>query len=107
MAFNLQIEMVKSAESGLEVRVAGELDQLTVKELRDQLAGNEAEKASLLIFNLEKLEFMASAGLSIFVFYHDLFKTNARGQQMKIINCSQLVKRVFQLTKMDSVLSVS
>jgi anti-anti-sigma factor len=107
MAFNLQIEIVESTDSGLEVKLTGELDQLTVKDLRDQLNEKGAEKASLLVFNLEKLEFMASAGLSVFVFYHELFKANATGQEMKIVNCPQLVKRVFQLTKMDSILSVA
>ena len=107
MSFNFKIEVIDSLEPGLVVKLTGELDQLTVASLKDKLVEIAAEKCSQLIFDLGELEFMASAGLSIFAYYHDLYRSNGSGQLMKIINCPDAVMRVFKLTKMDEILTIS
>lgn len=106
-SYSLQVEQIDSIEPGITVKLKGELDQLTVRELRNKLKEMAAEKAPLLIFDLEELEFMASAGLSVFAYYHELFQTNGVGQQLKIINCQAGVMRIFKMTRMDDILCVS
>ncbi len=105
--YNLQIEIRDTAEQGLVVMLKGELDQLTVRDLREKLTEMSAEKTTELVFDMAELEFMASAGLSVFAHYYDLFKQNESGQQIKIINCHENVLKAFKLTKMDELLNVS
>ncbi|MFZ5950872.1 MAG: STAS domain-containing protein [Candidatus Rifleibacteriota bacterium] len=106
-SFNFSVMVVESKQPGLVVKLIGELDQLTVRELKSRLEELEAGKAPRLVFDLAELEFMASAGLSIFAFYHELFQKNCQGQTMKLINVSSGVMRVFKLTRMDEIISVS
>lgn len=106
MAFNLKVEVIESSSTGLTIKLRGELDQLTIKDVNEKLQEMNADKALFLTFDLGELEFMASAGLSIFAYYHDLYKNNAQGQQMKIINCQPAVMRIFKLTKMDEILTI-
>lgn len=106
-SFNLHIEVLGSAEQGIHLKLKGELDQLTVKDLQLKLDELAADKVPQLIFDLEKLEFMASAGLAIFACYYEIFETNGLGQTLKVINCPENVMRIFQITKMDKLLNVS
>ncbi|PKL48324.1 MAG: hypothetical protein CVV42_10130 [Candidatus Riflebacteria bacterium HGW-Riflebacteria-2] len=103
----LDISVSREGENKIVVKLFGELDQMSLKELRDDLSANRAEEASLLIFDLEEVDFIASAGLAIFAWYADCFKKRGLGQKLKIINCSEGVFRVFHLTMLDEVIDVS
>lgn len=107
IGYNLQIDVLDSTEPGIVVKLKGELDQLTVRDLKTRLNELSAEHAAQLIFDLKDLEFMASAGLSVFAYFHELFEKNKKGQKVKIIGCPENVRRVFSLTKMDQILNVS
>lgn len=102
------LEIIVSDESPGEmtVKLKGEVDQLTIKNLKKSLDEHKADEASLLIFDLDEVEFMASAGLAIFAYYQDLFNKRAMGQKLKIINCTQGVYRVFHLTMLDEMIEV-
>ena len=106
-SFNLNVEVEKISETELLVKLRGELDQLSLNDLKEKLQEVSADNVRQLIFDLAELEFMASAGLAIFAFYHELFKKNASGQEMKIVKCSDAAMRVFKLTRMDQVLNIS
>lgn len=105
-SYNLQIEVIDTMEPGIFLKLTGELDQLSVRDLKEKLVELSAEKTPQLVFDLEGIEFMASAGLSVFAFYQEIFQKNGIGQQMKLINCSESVLRVFKITRMDEVISI-
>ncbi len=103
----LDISVTQEGESKIVVKLFGELDQLSLKDLKNELHARSAEETSLLIFDLEEVDFIASAGLAIFAWYADCFKKRGLGQKLKIINCSEGVFRVFHLTMLDEVIDVS
>jgi len=103
----LDISVTQEGENKIAVKLYGELDQMSLKDLRNELSARSAEEADLLIFDLEEVDFIASAGLAIFAWYADCFKKRGLGQKLKIINCSEGVFRVFHLTMLDEVIDVS
>ncbi|NLF97980.1 MAG: STAS domain-containing protein [Candidatus Riflebacteria bacterium] len=103
----LDISVTQEGESTILVKLYGELDQMSLKDLRNELSARSAEKVDLLIFDLEEVDFIASAGLAIFAWYADCFKKRGLGQKLKVINCSEGVFRVFHLTMLDEMIDVS
>ena len=103
----LDISVTQEGESRIVVKLFGELDQLSLKDLKTELHARSAEEVSLLIFDLEEVDFIASAGLAIFAWYADCFKKRGLGQKLKVINCSEGVFRVFHLTMLDEMIDVS
>jgi anti-anti-sigma factor len=106
---NNLLEIVLSDERPGEiiVKLKGEVDQLTVKNLKKILEENSAQNAMELVFDLDEVEFMASAGLAIFAYYQDLFNKKKSGQKLRVINCSPGVYRIFHLTMLTEMLEVS
>jgi len=102
----LDISVTQEGESKIVVKLYGELDQMSLKDLRNELSARSAEKVDLLIFDLEEVDFIASAGLAIFAWYADCFKKHGRGQKLKVINCSEGVFRVFHLTMLNEMIDV-
>lgn len=103
----LDISVTQEGESKIVVKLYGELDQMSLKDLKTELHTRSAEEVSLLIFDLEEVDFIASAGLAIFAWYADCFKKRGLGQKLKVINCSEGVFRVFHLTMLDEMIDVS
>ncbi|NCB38666.1 MAG: anti-sigma factor antagonist [Erysipelotrichia bacterium] len=91
----------------ITIQLKGEIDQLNTKTVKAELDKRSVQEAQLLIFDLEEVEFMASAGLAIFAYYQDLFNKSGQGQKLKVINCNQGVFRIFHLTRLDEMLDVS
>ena len=102
----LEVSVAREDPLELVVHLVGEIDQLSVKEIKKRLDQKKVEEAATLIFDLERVEFMASAGLAIFAYYLDLFKKRAEHQQLRVINCSEGVFRVFHLTMLDELMEV-
>lgn len=104
---SLKIEIIEAGEPGLFVKLSGELDQLTVQQLKEKLRDLAAEKADQLVFDLENIEFMASAGLAVFAAYYEIYQNNNSGQILKIIKCPENVRRIFDLTRTTEIFQVS
>ena len=106
---NNLLEIVVDAEKPglLVVKLKGEVDQLSVRNLKKILDEHQANDAAELIFDLDEVEFMASAGLAIFASYQDLFNKRKADQKLRVINCSPGVYRIFHLTMLTEMLEVS
>jgi len=102
----LDISVTQEGESKIVVKLFGELDQLSLKDLKTELHARSAEEVSLLIFDLEEVDFIASAGLAIFAYYKELFNKEKADQRLRVINCSPGVYRIFHLTMLDEMLEV-
>lgn len=107
MSSILDIYVSQDGNDTMTVKLIGELDQLSLKALKSEMEAKNAESMKLLIFDLEEVDFIASAGLAIFAWYADCFRKNGTGQKLKIINCSEGVFRVFHLTMLDEMIDVS
>ncbi|PKL41855.1 MAG: hypothetical protein CVV41_16955 [Candidatus Riflebacteria bacterium HGW-Riflebacteria-1] len=107
MSSILDIYVSQEDSETMTVKLIGELDQLSLKTLKQEMDVKNAEEMKLLIFDLEEVDFIASAGLTIFAWYADCFKKRGLGQKLKIINCSEGVFRVFHLTMLDEIMDVS
>lgn len=103
----LDIHVSQDGSDKMAVKLIGELDQISLRSLKQELASSGAETKQLLIFDLEEVDFIASAGLAIFVWYANIFKKRGFGQKLKVINCSEGVFRVFHLTMLNEMFEVS
>ncbi len=86
----------------LTIALGGRLDTTTAPELEKEL------KASLdgvtgLIFDLDGLEFISSAGLRVLLFAQK--KMNAQGE-MRVINASEPIMEIFEVTGFSDILTI-
>ena len=83
-------------ESGLEVLdLHGELDAHTASQLEDSLKKLIDSQKSSIIVNCSKLEYIASAGLGVFMAYIEDVREN--GGDIKLTNMTDKVYNVFDL----------
>ena len=83
-------------ESGLEVLdLHGELDAHTASQLEDSLKKLIDSQKSSIIVNCSQLEYIASAGLGVFMAYIEDVREN--GGDIKLTNMTDKVYNVFDL----------
>jgi anti-sigma B factor antagonist len=87
------------------VSVVGELDLASSPALEAELERVSANGASPIIVDLSQLEFMDSTGLSVLVRAHQRAEEN--GRRFGLINGSQQVQRLLNLTGVAERLSLS
>lgn len=85
----------------MTVSVAGRLDTKSTPELESELMGS-LEGITDLTFDLEKLEYVSSTGLRLFLLAQ---KTMSRQGEMRLIHVRQTVMDVFEVTGFDSILT--
>ncbi len=93
----------KLEDRKLTVLVEGRLDTLTAPELERELAG-ALEGVESLVFDMEKLLYISSAGLRVLV--SAVKKMNAQGGQMAVINANSDVKNIFEITGLTEILGM-
>ena len=89
-------------EKVLNVKVEGRLDTATAPELEAELA-EVIDEADELVFNLEGLEYMSSAGLRILLATQK--KMNLKGG-MKVINVNDVIMEIFEITGFSDILTI-
>jgi len=88
--------------SELKLALEGRLDTTTAPELEDCLIEN-LPGVEQLVFDLEKLEYVSSAGLRVLLFAQK--KMNVQGS-MKLINVNDAVMEVFDITGFADLLTI-
>ena len=89
-------------ETELTIGLEGRLDTLTAPELEEVL-GTALTGAETLVFDLEKLEYISSAGLRVLLRAQ---KVMANRGGMKIVNANETVMEVFTVTGFDTILTI-
>lgn len=89
-------------EKVLNVKVEGRLDTATAPALEEELA-EVLEDADELVFDLEGLEYMSSAGLRILLATQK--KMTLKGG-MKVINVNDVIKEIFDITGFSDILTI-
>ena len=89
-------------EKVLNVKVEGRLDTATAPALEEELA-ELMDEAEELVFDLEGLEYMSSAGLRILLATQ---KKMAQKGGMKVVNVNDVIKEIFDITGFSDILTI-
>jgi len=99
MPLEIQIQKSISGQDtgAVTVKLTGSLDTATAPELERQLAPAVAGAVKDVVFDLEKLKFISSAGLRIFSSTRKTLKE--RGGQASFIHMQPQIQEVFEIMK--------
>lgn len=97
----MKIEMNRN-ETELTVVLEGRLDTMTSPELEERLEP-EFEETEMLIFDLQKLEYISSAGLRVLL---SALKVMQEQGEMVIRNVNSVVMDVFEVTGFIDILNI-
>ena len=89
--------------SELTVVLSGSLDTMTVTELEKELKGS-LDGVNEIIFDLADLEYISSAGLRVLLKAQKYMNAHEGG--MKVLNPSELVMEVFNVTGFSDILTI-
>ena len=89
-------------EKVLNVKVEGRLDTATAPALEEELA-EVMDEAEELVFDLEGLEYMSSAGLRILLATQ---KKMALKGGMKVVNVNDVIKEILDITGFSDILTI-
>ena len=90
-------------DDNLVITLEGRLDSTNSQELMDTI-NNSLQGVTDLVIDLEKLEYMSSAGLRVML---SAQKTMNKQGSMTVRNASELVRSVFDITGMDSIINLA
>ena len=97
------LNIIKNANgNSLKIILEGRLDTTTAPQLEEQLGAN-LEGITDLKFDLEKLEYISSAGLRVLLSSQ---KTMNKQGTMVITNASAEVKEIFDVTGFSDILTI-
>lgn len=89
--------------SALTVALEGRLDTMTAPELEEKL--NAAlTGVTELTFDLEKLEYISSAGLRVLL---SAQKTMNRQGSMKVLHANEMILEIFEVTGFSDILTIA
>lgn len=94
----IKIEQIKEDDT-LICKLTGWLDPNTTPELEQAV---DLHGVKTLIFDMENVEYVFSAGLRIFLFFEKEMK--GKGGVMKLVKTSEFVKSIFELVGFDEIL---
>ena len=89
-------------ENTLTIAPEGRLDTMTAPELEAVLKA-ELDGVETLIFDLEKLDYISSAGLRVLL---SAQKTMNRQGSMKILHANEIIMEVFEVTGFTDILTI-
>lgn len=90
----MELKLINRGNEG-EVVINGRLDSRTAPEA-EKLLMQQTERFDTLILNMEKLEYISSAGLRIMRLLH--IAMNKKGGALELKNVNKMVMEVFEMT---------
>ena len=93
----LDIKIQKDVPGVITVKLGGSLDTATAPQLAEQLAPALATSTKDVVFDLEELRFISSAGLRVFASTRKMLKE--RGGQVSFIHMQPQIQEVFEIMK--------
>ena len=98
----MTITTVKDGKK-LEVIPEGRIVALTAPELERKLA-DELDDTEELVFNLENVEYLSTAGLRVFLAYSQ--EMEARSGSIRVVHVNEVIMRVLTLTGFQDFLNI-
>jgi anti-sigma B factor antagonist len=97
------LDINKIKENGkLQISLVGRLDTTTAPTLENELK-TELEDTKELLFDLEKLEYISSAGLRVLLGAQKIM--NKQGE-MRVAHVNDVVREVFEVTGFTDILTI-
>jgi len=91
----LNVTSEQKAQGIFVVTVAGSLDSNTYKSFEKKIDVLLSETTELIVFNLEFLTYLSSAGVRVFLKARKVLKNS--GGKVKFLNLQPQIKRVFEI----------
>ena len=92
----------KQNGTALEIALEGRLDTTTAPELEKELK-ESLNGVTALELNLEKLDYVSSAGLRVMLSAHKAMRSQGA---MKVTNVNEVVREVFDVTGFSDILDI-
>ena len=93
----------KYNDKELTIEVGNRIDTVTAPDFENEIM-DEMGKFDSLILDLEKLEYISSAGLSVLVLVQK--KLQPEGIPFVIINVNDTIKEIFSMSGFDKILTI-
>ena len=95
----------KAEGSKLTIVMEGRLDTTTAPELESYMSGilSGAEPVKELVIDMEKLEYVSSAGLRVLL---SLQKAMNKQGSMKVTNLNEIVNEIFEVTGFSDIFTI-
>ena len=95
---------IKKMRNGdeLTIALAGRLDTNTAPDLELELKGSIGDVKEL-VFDMEKLEYVSSAGLCVLLYAQKVMNRQGR---MRVCHVNELIREVFDITGFTEILTV-
>lgn len=100
---NLEIKLTENEEQSI-LNVSGEIDAYTAPQLKESFASIIEKENKEIIVDLEKVTYMDSTGLGVFI--GALKSAKEKNSQLKLINIQDRVYRLFQITGLDDIMDL-
>ena len=97
----MTIQQIKN-ENALTIALEGRLDTMTAPELEAELK-TALEGVTDLTFDLEKLDYISSAGLRVLLAAQ---KTMNRQGSMKVTHVNDIITEIFEVTGFTDILTI-
>ncbi|MCZ7585955.1 MAG: STAS domain-containing protein [Deltaproteobacteria bacterium] len=97
----MKIETIQEGE-GLRIVFHGNIDLASVDDVRSELMGIGERNSPKYFLDFQKVDFVDSAGLGALVTFHRA----QGGSEIVFQNVNERVRKLFQITRLDSVFSV-
>ena len=93
---------IKKDGAKMTVSLSGRLDTTTAPKLESELRSS-LDNVSDLVFDMDKLEYISSAGLRVLLASQKIMNDNG---EMKLINVHEAVFEVFEVTGFSEILTI-
>jgi anti-sigma B factor antagonist len=101
----VNIEKHQSDDKEIFVSVSGEIDAYTAPKLREELLPLTEGKNKVITVNLKDVSYMDSTGLGVFVGL--LKQLNNNEGELKLIELSERMKRLFKITGLSTIMNIT
>lgn len=103
MNINLDVD-VKEEGMTKTVVLTGEIDAYTAPTLKEALLPLTKQADAKIIVDLDKVNYMDSTGLGVFI--SALKSSKEHASSFKLINLQERVYRLFEITSLDSIIEI-
>lgn len=103
MNINLDVEVIDDGLSTI-VELVGEIDAYTAPVLKESLLPLTEEAGANIIVDLEKVNYMDSTGLGVFI--SALKSSKEHESKLKLTHLQERVYRLFKITSLDSIITI-
>jgi anti-sigma B factor antagonist len=101
---NLSIDVHQQNEE-VSVMLAGEIDAFTAPNLREELLPLAEGENRIMSINLRDVSYLDSTGLGVFVGLFKKLKEN--GGELRLIELSDRLQRLFEITGLGNIMNIS